>query len=501
MYKGRDTGGRGRIESPPRIGPQIGPQTGPHGGPAIHDDMAARKAQPTDKIADRYLQKRADGGYRYRRRVPDRFEGLDPRRFVRLSLHTADLAIARLRRAHEGALQAAQEAADDELWAALSAGSEAEAARRRYEAARARAGALGFAYATAAALAATEPVAGLVARIEALAAAAGPGGAPAAKALDVDALLGGVEEPRLTVSAAHDLYLKDIAAGERRAKSPAQYASWRKVKARAAANFIAVVGDKPLDEITRADAQKFWRWWQDRIDGGQVAPNSAARDFGNMRKLYAEAMRWIDRPDAPNPFRNLSFTGGPVNSRPPFAADFIRDRLLAGEALAGLNADARGILLALVETGCRPSEIANLRPASIRLDAPVPHIRIEPGPGLEIKTRSSIREIPLVGVSLAALAAHPEGFPRYYDRATQLSAALQKYLRGKGLLPTARHSVYSLRHSFEDRMKEAGIDYGLRCRLMGHATDRPVYGAGGSLEWQAGELGRIALPFNPAVVG
>lgn len=451
--------------------------------------MARRKAQRTDKIADRFLQKRADGRYRYRRRVPDRFAGVDPRGWVRVSLHTADLAVARLRRD-------AQEKADEEHWAALSAGTAAEAARARYEAARARAAALGFAYAPAEALAASEPLSGLVARVEAIAARGGAG----APAIDIDALLGEAPEPRLTVSAAFEIYYRDVAAGERMAKSPKQYKSWKKVKERAKANFIAVVSDKPLEEITRADAQKFWRHWQARVEAGEVLPNTAARDFGNMRKLFAEVMRWVDRPDAPNPFRNLSFTDPAPASRPPFPTVWIAEKFLGGPALAGLNPEARRVLLAMIETGARPSEIANLRPDGIRLDAAAPHIRIAPAKGLEIKTRSSIREIPLVGVSLAAIAAQPEGFPRYFDRADSLSAVLMKYLRENGLLPSPAHGVYSLRHSFEKRMAEAGLDYGLRCLLMGHRTDRPVYGDGGSLSWRAAELAKIALPFDAAVV-
>ena len=451
--------------------------------------MARRKAQPTDKIADRFLQKRADGRYRYRRRVPDRFAAADPRRWVRLSLRTADLATARMRRD-------AQERADDEYWASLIAGTAAEAARARYEAAKARATALGFAYAPAPLLAAQEPLSGLVARVEALAAR---GGADA-PALDIDALLGEVPEPRLTVSAAFELYFRDIAAGERRSKSPKQYKSWRKVKERARANFIAVVSDKPVEDITRADAQKFWRHWQARVEAGEALPNTAARDFGNMRKLFAEVMRWVDKPDAANPFRNLSFADGAPDTRPPFTVAFIADHFLRGDALAGLNPQARRIFLAMIETGARPSELANLRPENIRLDAAVPHIRIAPTKGLEIKTRSSIREIPLCGVALAAIAAQPDGFPRYFDRPDALSAALMKHLKAKGLLPTPRHGVYSLRHSFEKRMAEAGLDYGLRCLLMGHKTDRPVYGDGGSLSWRAAELAKIALPFDAAVV-
>ena len=41
-------------------------------------------------------------------------------------------------------------------------------------------------------------------------------------------------------------------------------------------------------------------------------------------------------------------------------------------------------------------------------------------------------------------------------------------------------------------MLEAGLDYGLRCTLMGHKNSRPQYGDGGSLEYRRKEMLKIA---------
>jgi len=84
-------------------------------------------------------------------------------------------------------------------------------------------------------------------------------------------------------------------------------------------------------------------------------------------------------------------------------------------------------------------------------------------------------------VSLAALQAFPEGFPRYRESSASLSAAVNKYLRAHGLLETDRQSLYSLRHAFEDRMLEAGIDDRIRRDLLGHRLTRERYGKGASL--------------------
>ena len=80
----------------------------------------------------------------------------------------------------------------------------------------------------------------------------------------------------------------------------------------------------------------------------------------------------------------------------------------------------------------------------------------------------------------------------YRNRAT-LSAVVNKFLRANGLLETPRHSFYSLRHSFEDRMLAAGIDDRIRRDLFGHRLDRERYGKGASLEHVATLVARIAF--------
>ena len=92
------------------------------------------------------------------------------------------------------------------------------------------------------------------------------------------------------------------------------------------------------------------------------------------------------------------------------------------------------------------------------------------------------------------MRACPEGFPHYRDRGELVSANLLKAFRHRGLFPTTDYVIYSFRHAFEKRMLEAGIDYGLRCTLMGHKTDRPAYGDGGSMAYRRDELEKIAHP-------
>jgi hypothetical protein len=144
------------------------------------------------------------------------------------------------------------------------------------------------------------------------------------------------------------------------------------------------------------------------------------------------------------------------------------------------------------ETGLRLSEAVNLSRETIRLNAAVPHLCVAPE-GRHIKTDESRREIPLVGVALMAMRAQPDGFPRYRDKADVLSALVNKALDARGLRPELGQSLYSLRHTFEDRLTAVDAPDKIIACLMGHKWSRPRYGVGPSLEHQREWLERIAF--------
>jgi hypothetical protein len=184
--------------------------------------------------------------------------------------------------------------------------------------------------------------------------------------------------------------------------------------------------------------------------------------------------------------RNYDYT-----PRQSFSTDWITSRILGQGALDGLDLQARSILLALINTGCRLSEIANLMPEEIILNGSPPHIRLT-GKLRPLKTAAAYRDIPLLGVSLHAMQACPGGFPEYRDRAS-LSAKLNRYLRKVGLIEEPRQTVHSLRHSFEDRVYSLQLAERMRCDLMGHKYGRAAYGRGSTLGMKADALAQIAL--------
>ncbi len=146
----------------------------------------------------------------------------------------------------------------------------------------------------------------------------------------------------------------------------------------------------------------------------------------------------------------------------------------------------------LADTGARPKEICNLNADDIILDQPIPYILIRSNGKTELKTSYSKRVIPLVGYALDGAKLCPLGFDRYFDKSDNLSATLNKYLKENDLLPTDKHSLYSLRHSFQDRMNEVNMTERIQCELFGHKYKREKYGSP-SLELKYDWTKKIAL--------
>ena len=162
--------------------------------------------------------------------------------------------------------------------------------------------------------------------------------------------------------------------------------------------------------------------------------------------------------------------------------DLITEKWFAPGAFDGTNDEARDILLISVETGCRQSEICDLPPEAIVLDHPIPHLRLKFEEGenrREIKNTSPVREVPLVGVALAAAKRHPDGFTRDRGKSTY-SATMNQYMRNNGLLPSPEHTIGGVRHTWESRILAEAKRMDVSGEMMEHSVKqirkRPVYG-------------------------
>ena len=185
-----------------------------------------------------------------------------------------------------------------------------------------------------------------------------------------------MDQPKITVSTALDLFCgmsKDRIIG----KSDDQRRRWRNPRIKAVRNFVNVVGDLPIDEITGDDMLAFTDWWTEKIEREGLTPNSANKELTHFCNII-KTVNKKKRLGLNLPFDHLALKEGEKRQRPPFSPAWIQDRILAHGALDGLNTEARCLLVGMINTGYRPSEAAALTAAQIRLDANIPHISIEP---------------------------------------------------------------------------------------------------------------------------
>ncbi|MBR0687293.1 tyrosine-type recombinase/integrase [Bradyrhizobium manausense] len=306
----------------------------------------------------------------------------------------------------------------------------------------------------------------------------------------VAAALGGVPLSTIKLSGLADEL--EIAKKAMLAKySEGQLRKWRNGKRRAIDVLIKVIGDKDIQRVSRDDALLYVDHWTERVVDGEVLAATANRNLTHITGALSAVARRHRLP-LDRVFQGLRLEGAKSRPRPPFSPWWIVNRILAPGALDTMNEEERAILRVMINTGARPSEIINLREPHIVLNSNIPHIQVRPDDRV-LKTEQSYRDLPLVGVALDAMRKFPDGFPRYRDNGDAFSAAANKFLEDHGLRETDQHTVYSLRHSFKDRLRHAEAPDELTDELMGHDTHKPIYGDGHGLHVKLKYLEKIAL--------
>ena len=244
---------------------------------------------------------------------------------------------------------------------------------------------------------------------------------------------------------------------------------------------VQCLGDKPVDSYSTFEASKFRDWLIDR----GLSSASIKRIFATVRAVISLTLREHGI-DSRNPF---SGTYLPIDERPKRKTIPIKDvRRIQRECLK--IGDERRLLIALIsDTGMRLSEALGLVWDDINLDHDVPHINLQPHPWRSLKTSGSKRLLPLVGASLEVIKLmHNQcntGFLfKTYSNSNgcsgnSCSAALNKWMKqfGEGYV------LHSFRHSFRDRLRNAGVQSEIIDRLGGWSSSSigQGYGEGYSL--------------------
>ncbi len=219
--------------------------------------------------------------------------------------------------------------------------------------------------------------------------------------------------------------------------------------------------------------------------GKLLAPRTIRRELDMISAMTKLALVEFDLEGvAKNPFEGLTIAAPDKAPETEWERrDPLPEPVLAAirvRMTGNLRRPELGLIWRILEgTGCRGAEVVGLRVEDVFLGHPYPHIWVRWHEGRSVKTKSSIRAVPLVGDALVAireaLEMPREGshmvFPKYAYEAgpDAVSQALMKHVRAVTKNP--RHVVYSLRHNMKDRLVAAGVDQRDENRILGHTMD------------------------------
>jgi len=221
------------------------------------------------------------------------------------------------------------------------------------------------------------------------------------------AFLGAVKEPGTTITECLEIFW-ELTKDEAAAKSRNQRRVWANGFKRSIGIFVDVIGDIEVHTLSRDQMMELREWYWSRVERGEIKVETANKEikmFGTvLRRVNKMRMMGLDLPLSGWGFKSQGDT-----VRQPFSTEWIKRVLVEGDNLCGLNDQARGIVLLMVNTGLRPSEAAGLQAVDIRLDHAVPHIEVRPQTEGEerriLKTRNAERVIPLRPSSRNAVKA------------------------------------------------------------------------------------------------
>ncbi len=329
----------------------------------------------------------------------------------------------------------------------------------------------------------------------------------------VPSALGALEFPKVSISKTPAI-IEEINRRSIAAKNARQLSQWRNKYLHAAKSFKAVVGDKPVMEITEQDAIKFRKFWLDRRDEDEITTNHAVKRLRFVRQLIEAYYERFSVPPSQqkNPFKDVKIgkvagIDDEVGKKLALPAPWVKKVIIDQIGLDGLNPQARDIATVAAECGSRQTEVYDMPPGDIHLDHVIPHLQVKIVVSGEykrqLKNAASKRPVILLGSALEAMRRNPSSFPNYRGKAG-FSGTVNKYFNDNQLVPKlhdgedGKYSLGCTRHTFEDRMKYAKMPNEERAYLMGHSIGkvrgRPVYGSNPDLRMRVLYQEMVSFP-------
>jgi integrase len=258
---------------------------------------------------------------------------------------------------------------------------------------------------------------------------------------------------------------------------------------------IAILGDKEFEQVTRTDANGFIA--KGIAEGSKTT--TVDRQVSAIRAVFTVAIIEREMPRA-NPFLRMRIPSLGEDSKVRGTFDSNQLATLIRECKNN-DDDVRWLLALQIDLGCRLAETTGLALSDLHLNEKVPYVSFRPHPWRPLKTLSSKRNIPLVGVSLwaaqrivqSAKNGQLYAFPRYTNdiecKANNASATLNKWLKSLGIDKT----THELRHTMRDRLRQVNAPKSIQDAIGGWGREDigDSYGLGYGLENLEGWLDKL----------
>ena len=274
-------------------------------------------------------------------------------------------------------------------------------------------------------------------------------------------------------SDAFEIYMRENTSSHRR--------KFRSVALHYYSLFIGQFGDMHLDDLKHSHITQY----RDAQLARGIHPNSVRKHNNILNAMINMSFKHLDI-DRLSPFRGLQIKGEGEITRP--IPTITRELLLqVKDHLLKRPLPSRLAALIQLNTGMRISEPVLARLDDLVLDHSIPHIWVKRNELTDRKTLTSIRCIPLLGVSLeAAKELHRRAreqnsnwlIPQYANEIgnSTCSATLNKCMKHLNF------RTHMFRHAFIDRLKACGdIPVPIAESITGHGRNASEFANYGSV--------------------
>lgn len=274
-------------------------------------------------------------------------------------------------------------------------------------------------------------------------------------------------------SDAFEIYMRENTSSHRR--------KFRSVALHYYSMFIDQFGDMHLDDLKHSHITQY----RDAQLARGIHPNSVRKHNNILNAMINMSFKHLDI-DRLSPFRGLQIKGEGEITRP--IPTITRELLLqVKDHLLKRPLPSRLAALIQLNTGMRISEPVLARLDDLVLDHSIPHIWVKRNELTDRKTLTSIRCIPLLGVSLeAAKELHRRAreqnsnwlIPQYANEIgnSTCSATLNKCMKHLNF------RTHMFRHAFIDRLKACGdIPVPIAESITGHGRNASEFANYGSV--------------------